>query len=357
MAGNESAINSFRHFARFMNDEYQPIPSSIIAEGGDFWNGAGDRGDMAMIAYGASRFALAYGDEKTARDLWPLITWCLEYCKRKINSDGVVASDSDELEGRFPSGDANLNTSSLYFDALVSASYLGKALGLEEKQWSDYAESAESMRKAIEKYFGSTIDGYKTYRYYKGNDVLRAWICTPLTVNIFDRSKGTIDALFSKKLWTPDGLASEAGSTTFWDRATLYALRGVLAAGDTERAMNFLKYYSKRRLLGEHVPYPVEAYPEGNQRHLSAESALYCRIITEGLFDIRPTGFHAFNLTPRLPKDWDSMALKNIKAFGDTFAIEVKRINGKISLKVFGKDKTYFESLIDEGETVFVSNI
>ena len=33
-----------------MNDEFKPIPSSIIAEGLDFWNGAGDRGDMAMIA-------------------------------------------------------------------------------------------------------------------------------------------------------------------------------------------------------------------------------------------------------------------------------------------------------------------
>jgi hypothetical protein len=30
--GNEYALNSFRHFARFMNDEWKPIPSSIIAE-------------------------------------------------------------------------------------------------------------------------------------------------------------------------------------------------------------------------------------------------------------------------------------------------------------------------------------
>ena len=35
-----------------------------------------DRGDMAMIAYGASRFALAYGDKSTAKELWPLIEWC-----------------------------------------------------------------------------------------------------------------------------------------------------------------------------------------------------------------------------------------------------------------------------------------
>ena len=46
--GNASALNSFRHFARFMNDEWKPIPSSIVAEGLDIWNGVGDRGDAAM---------------------------------------------------------------------------------------------------------------------------------------------------------------------------------------------------------------------------------------------------------------------------------------------------------------------
>lgn len=57
-----------------------------------------------------------------------LIEWCLEYCHRQLNADGVVKSDSDELENRFPAGKANLCTSSLYYDALVSAAYLGKAL-------------------------------------------------------------------------------------------------------------------------------------------------------------------------------------------------------------------------------------
>ena len=90
-------------------------------EGEGFWNGAGDRGDQAMIAYGAGRFALARGERKTAEELWPLIEWCLEYSRRKIDKNGVVASDSDELENRFPSGDANLCTSALYYDALISA--------------------------------------------------------------------------------------------------------------------------------------------------------------------------------------------------------------------------------------------
>lgn len=124
VAGNESALNSYRHFARFINPDYKPIPSSIVAEGRDIWNGAGDRGDMAMIAYGASRFALASGNAQWSEELWPLITWCLEYDDRQRTEDGVIASNTDELEGRFPAGKANLCTSSLslYEQALRAGS-------------------------------------------------------------------------------------------------------------------------------------------------------------------------------------------------------------------------------------------
>ena len=342
--GNKSAMNSFRLFARYMNAEYKPIPSSIIDQGDGTWHGAKDRGDMAMIAYGAGRFALAYGNKDSAMVLWPLIEWCLEYLKRKINEDGVVYSDSDELENRFPAGKANLNTSSLYYDALISALYLGKLLGKPAAQLKAYEAQAKQLRTNIEKYFGAAVEGFATYRYYKGNDTLRAWITTPLTVDIFERKQGTIAALFSPRLWTEDGLASLAGNKTFWDRSTLYGLRGAFAAGETEKALTFLKYYSKRRLLGEHVPYAVEAYPEGNQRHLSAESGLYCRIYTEGLFGIRPTGFTSFNCTPRLPKEWDAMALRNIHAFVNVFDLEVARAAaGKliITIKKAGQEKKY----------------
>jgi len=352
---NASAVNAFRLFAGHMNPDYKPIPSSIIAEGTSFWNGAGDRGDMAMIAYGAARFALAYGDRKTASELWPLIQWCLEYCRRKVNSDGVVASDSDELEGRFPAGKANLNTSSLYYDALNSAAMLGKDLpSVNQQQVQTYAAHAQQMRSAIEKYFGAEVEGFHTYRYYDGNTVLRAWICTPLTAGIFDRAQGTLAALFSPRLWTADGLATQAGEKTFWDRATLYALRGALAAGETQRALSFLSYYSNRRLLGEHVPYPVEAWPEGNQRHLAAESALYCRIYTEGLFGIRPTGLRSFDLTPRLPADWNEMRLKNVAAFGRAFDIAVRRQGERLQIDVkAGGAKTHSRS-IAAGETATI---
>jgi hypothetical protein len=289
--GNRSAMNAYRLFARYMNPDYKPIPSSIIDEGDGIWNGAKDRGDMAMIAYGAGRYALTFGNADSAKVLWPLIEWCLEYLKRKLNKEGVVTSNSDELENRFPSGTANLNTSSLYYDALRSAVFLGKVLKQPAEKIKLYDEQAKTLRSNIEKFFGRTVEGFATYRYYEGNDTLRAWITTPLTVDIFDRKKGTIAALFSPRLWTQDGLASLAGNKTFWDRSTLYGLRGAFAAGETEKALTFLKYYSQRRLLGEHVPYAVEAYPEGNQRHLSAESGLFCSVYTEGMFGIRPTGF------------------------------------------------------------------
>ena len=353
--GNGSAFNSYKHFARFMNDAYKPIPSSIIAEGTDIWNGAGDRGDAAMIAYGAGRYALARGDRSEAEQLWPLIEWCLEYCRRQLNEQGVVASDADELENRFPAGDANLCTSSLYYDALNSAVYLGKALKKPGKQTAQYAREAKQLKKDIEAYFGATVEGFETYQYYDGNDILRSWICIPLTVGIYDRAEATIAALFSPRLWTENGLLTQAGSETFWDRSTLYALRGVYAAGETEKATEYLKFYSAQRLLGEHVPYAIEAWPEGNQRHLSAESGLYCRIITEGMFGIRPTGFRSFTMTPRLPAEWDHISLKSIRAFGSDFDISVVRDGEKLVVSVTSGEKVILKKNIKEGQTLTVS--
>ena len=353
--GNESALNSYLHFARFMNDDFNPIPSSIIAEGIDIWNGAGDRGDAAMIAHGAARYALARADKDEARLLWPLIEWCLEYCKRKLNDAGVVASRCDELEGRFPAGDANLCASTLYYDALLSAARLGKELGVDSNQLTEYASEAATLRENIEKHFGATVRGYEAYRYYEGCEKLRSWICMPLVVGISDRAEGTIAALFSDRLWTENGLLTEEGSKTFWDRSTLYALRGVFAVGATEEGMNRLRAYSAVRLLGDHVPYPIEAWPEGSQRHLSAESALYCRVYTEGLFGIRPTGFSSFQATPRLPKEWDKMALRRIGAFGERFDLEVERLaDGKLALTAVKEDGSKIRSEFNDGETVEV---
>ena len=351
--GNASALNSFRLFSKYINDEGKPMPSSIIAEGLDHFGVAGDRGDGAMVAYGAARYALARGSKAEAEELWPLIEWCLEFCRQKLNDKGVVTSDSDELENRFPSGKANLCTSSLYYDALLSAAYLAEDLGKGSAVVKKYREQAAQMEKNIDSYFASTVEGFDTYAYYEGNDILRSWICIPLVMGIDKREPGTIDALFSPRLWTENGLLTQAGTSTFWDRSTLYALRGVFTVGEIEKAMTFLRRYSVTRLLGSHVPYAVEAWPEGNQRHLSAESGLYGRIFTEGMFGIRPTGLHSFSLTPRLPEEWDRMAFRKMKAFGADFDIIVERVKGEmIRIKIEKAGKIVLNKRIKSGTTV-----
>ena len=237
----------------------------------------------------------------------------------------VSNAGEGRIQKALPSGDANLCTSSLYYDALLSAAMLGRELHKPARQLAAYERQAAALRKNIDRHFGGMVEGFDTYRYYTGNDRLRAWICIPLTVGIDERKEATVEALFSPKLWTENGLLTRSGDKTFWDRSTLYALRGVYASGETEKATGYLSYYSGVRLLGDHVPYAIEAWPEGSQRHLSAESGLYCRILTEGVFGIRPTGFRSFTLTPRLPAAWDRMNLRNVRAFGSAFDIEVRR--------------------------------
>ena len=232
---------------------------------------------------------------------------------------------------------------------------LGRELGIPSRQLSAYQQQARQLEQAIERHFGYEIEGFHSYRYYEGNDILRSWICMPLVMGIYTRAQGTIDALFSPRLWTDDGLLTQAGTETFWDRSTLYALRGTIAAGEVEKGMSFLKKYSHRRLLGDHVPYAIEAWPEGDQRHLSAESGLYCRIYTEGLFGIRPTGLRSFEFTPRLPQEWDCMNLNRICAFNSEFDICVSRAGGKLHVEVRKGGKVILKKNIVEGTTVKVN--
>ncbi|MGV3617879.1 MAG: hypothetical protein ACO1SV_21345 [Fimbriimonas sp.] len=318
----EATINCYRIFASHTNPEYRRLPCSIEVEGDVLIQGR-DRGDAAMIAWGASLFALSNGDEATARELWPLVEWCLEYSRRQRTPEGVIASDSDELEGRFSTGRANLCTSTLAYGGLVYGARLARALGVGEPEALE-AEAA-ALREAIEAYFGVNVEGFETYRYHEGLETLRAWICLPLVMGILDRKEGTLEALFSPQLWTPDGLATASGDTTFWDRSTLYALQGVFAAGEADLALEKLTEYANRRLLGDHVPYPVEAWPEGGQAHLSAESALLGRVFTDGLLGIRPWSLNEFELRPSLPSTWDRVALRKVMAYGAEFDLEILR--------------------------------
>ena len=316
----DASLNAYRHYMPFMGPDFHRIPSSVIAEGFDIWEGAGDRGDAAMYAYGATRFVLASGRRDFAITLWPGIKWTLEYCRRKVNEKGVVASDSDELEGRLPHGDANLNTSALYYGGLTLGAKLAAELG-ETQLVAIYQKQACELEKAIESHFGRTLHGFKTYQYFDGCDVPRSWIGIPLCMGIETRAESTVAAMFSPYLWNGEGMLSQEGDKITWDRSLLYGFRGAFAAGYGATVMDKFQAYSASRLLGEHVPYPVEAWPEGNRRHLAAESALYCRIVTEGMFGIVPQGLRSFIVKPWLPDGCKCMVLRSIRAFGHEFDI------------------------------------
>lgn len=89
------------------------------------------------------------------------------------------------------------------------------------------------------------------------------------------------------------------------------------------------------------------------QRHLSAESGLYGRIVTEGMFSIRPTGFRSFTLTPRLPEEWDDMSLRHVRAFGGDFDVEVSRVKaGTLRVVVKNAGKTVLDKKVRSGATL-----
>ena len=356
---NSSAINMYNLYTKEIKKDFSNIRYSFEMEG-DVPINPLDRGDAAMIAYGAAQFALTSGDKKIAEKLWPLITWCLEYNKRQLNNEGVVISESDEMEGRIETGNANLSTSSLYYGALQLSANLGSSLRKPKNEITAYNREAKKLAKAIDSYFGATVEGLETYKYYKEHTNLRHWICLPLVVRIFNRKDDTTKALF-QNLWSSNGVHVEkndnnkAISEIFWDRGTLYALRGTFLAGATEESLQKLKEFSNKRLLGDRVPYVVEAFPEGNMAHLSAESGLYCRVFTEGMFGIVPSGLHSFDLTPRLPKEWNEMSLEHIKAFGDDFSILIERENLKIRVKIINKKgKVIFNKLQKPGQTASI---
>lgn len=321
--GEKQSVNCYNLYRKYVFED-KAVITSIIAEGDDIWHGAKDRGDSAMYAYGLARYLLTYGDKKLATDFIDLIDKSLTYTISQTNEDGVIKSDSDELENRLESGNANLCTSTLAYDAMISASYLHNELNNLDKA-NYYKIKAEELKENLLKYFSKNVEGYPTFMYCKEEPKLRSWISMPMVVGIFERSKATKDALLSPKLRMAEGLLSASGDKTFWDRSTLYTLRGLFYAGFANEALELLEKYSTARLLGEHIPYAVEAFSEGNQAQLSAESGLYLRIFTEGILGIRPTGFGKFSLTPNLPKNWDFMECNKIKFAGKLIDIKVER--------------------------------
>ncbi len=325
-AGIEQCVNCYSLYEAYMDKSDKPMSekralvTSIIAEGDGYWNGAKDRGDGEMYAYGISRFLLEMSDVNLIKRFWDSLVWCLDFALSRKNESGVIASDADELENRFESGNANLFTSCITYDALGNASILAEIVhdSAHKELWLN---ERNELKTAIEKYFGSNVEGFDTYRYYEGNQDLRSWICMPLTVGIFDRADETIRAMFSPKLYNNGMMKSTSANDTTWDRSLLFALRGTFLAGDSVTGIQETVNYCKNRLLGSHCPYPFEAFPEGNRAHLAAESLLFARIITEGLFGLKAVGLNKLRIKPQLSDQCPEILLQNIRLFSKRFDI------------------------------------
>ena len=313
-----------------MTDDYTKfIPAAYMAEGLFKWR-VKERGDAAMFASGAANFVLLRGSRSLAERLLPGIEWGLEFSRRKLTEDGVVASDYDELEGRYPMGKANLCTSCIYLDALKKSVLVERALGREEKARA-YEDEASRQAAAIERHFGACLGGWNTYRYFAGYDKLRGWTVIPLCVGLHARAKDTMEALLSPRIWHDHAMLTEEGDPkkVVWDRSLLSAFRGFFSAGLVDEAMPRFVEFVHARLLGEHVPHAVEQYPFRNGAHLAAEGALFCRIFTEGLFGIAPSGLGAISVNPHLPSGWRRMALRNVDVGGRKIDITVAE-NGTV---------------------------
>ena len=63
----------------------------------------------------------------------------------------------------------------------------------------------------------------------------------------------------------------------------------------------------------------------------------------------------SFELKPEIPSSWEFASLKNVRAFGSDFDIEVKRVAGdKLNVKVCEKGGKTQSFTIKQGKTINV---
>jgi hypothetical protein len=348
---NDASLNMYRIWMDYCREHgIKPFPGSF--EHAALKLVQQERGDDAMVLYGLSKFLLFLGDPKAAAEMWPLIEFSAQSVQSHLTKDGIIASETDEMEGRYPTGDANLSTSSLAYAGYRQAAHLARDLGKKSVE-IDFNKRADALRKAIETYFGAEIEGFKTYRYFKENTTLRGWILLPIAMGINERQEATIAALLSDKLWPRrmEGadILAESTRPTEWARETYYALRVLFKAGRTEVALDQTRRVVKAQVFGEMGPYPDE-----DAIDMLCPGSLYPRVFTEGVFGIVPTGLKSFTCTPWLPKDWPQMALRDLRAFGQSWDLVVERVGDKQKITVSSGGKIVFTGTGTAGKTYSV---
>ncbi len=348
---NQAGVNMYRVWLDYCRQSgTDPFPGSF--EGECLKLVQRERGDDAMVLYGLSKFLLFLGDPAVAEELWPLVEFSAASVLKHTTADGIVASRTDEMEGRYPTGEANLSTSSLAHGGYRLAACLARALNRPEAD--DFARRADALRLAIEDHFGAEIEGFRTYRYYRGNTTLRGWVLLPLAMGITNRQDGTVAALLSDRLWPgrKDGadILAESTRPTEWGRETYYALRVLFKAGRTEEALALTRRVVQAQVFGSTGPYPDEDAVD-----MLCPGSLYPRVFTEGLFGIVPTGFDSFECTPWLPRAWPRMALRDMRAFDRSWNLVVERAGDQQAIKVTSGGRTVMTGVGPAGKTYAVS--
>ena len=348
---NRAGMNMYRVWQDYCREKgIVPFPGSFEGPGLNLTQR--ERGDDAMVLYGLSKFLLFQGNRAAAEELWPLIEFSAESVLKHTTTDGIIASQTDEMEGRYPTGKANLSTSALAYGGYRQAARLARALG--KPKATEFDTRADVLRKGIESYFGAEIEGFKTYRYYQGNTTLRGWILLPLAMGITERQDGTIAALLSDKLWPNrmEGadILAESTRPTEWGRETYYALRVLFKAGRTEEALDLTRRVVKAQVFGSKGPYPDE-----DAIDMLCPGSLYPRVFTEGVFGIVPTSLDSFECTPRLPKDWPRMALRDVRVFGRAWDLVVERAGDQQKITVTSGGQTVMTGVGPAGKTYSVT--
>jgi cellobiose phosphorylase len=100
------------------------------------------------------------------------------------------------------------------------------------------------------------------------------------------------------------------------------------------------------------VPYPVEAYPENNMKHLSAESALYALIYLEGMLGMELSANKKIFLNPSFPKEWTAFSLENVHLFNKIYSLNFVKKDELWEIELSQNDSLLFQSSFKLGEIV-----
>ncbi len=319
-------LNSFRVLAKHFDYDNFTIPYSVEIDGG--YVGKLDRGDAAMYAWGLSLVVSALNSEEITNEFFPHVEFCCTLMQKKImeSPDRVFTSDSDELEGRFSTGNANLSVNCLAILAFDAASQAA-ILASKEDLSVTYKEDAMKLRESVHEFF-HVEDSYQ-YSYYIGCADARGWICLTALAGLRNEKKALKYCL--RNLWLSDGVVVTENDDVIWDRCTLYALRAAFLKGLVDEGASRLKEFVESRLIhGVSSPYSIEN--NKSLAPLSTESALLMRVITEGLLGMSYVQGNVLKLQIRCPVEWKQYSVRNIPYSGSSFHCHVKTVGDNVSV-------------------------